>query len=249
MNINYDDAIPVTRDIHWVGFYDKEAELHCNPYLMIDQDEAILFDPGSIPHFSIVMRKVIDLINPAVISHIVCHHQDPDVCGNLAVIEDVISRNDLKIVAHPKSIRLIRHYGVRSEFFDIAASDFELKLKSGRQLKFLQTPFLHAPGAFATLDTSTNSLFSCDLFGAVSKEWMLFNDKDILNKMRTFHELYMPSNNVLKSCMHKLRKLDIKRILPQHGSVLENTQVNEAIDFLETLPCGIDLSEINREEQ
>jgi len=56
--------------------------------MMIDEEDVVMFDPGSIPHFPIVMRKVIEVVNPNEISIIVAHHQDPDVCGNLAVIED-----------------------------------------------------------------------------------------------------------------------------------------------------------------
>ena len=97
---DYSNNVAITREIYWVGFYDEEAHLHCNPYLLIDEQDVVLFDPGSIPHFPIVMRKVIDLVKPSDISLIVACHQDPDVCGNLAVMEDVIGRPDLKIAAH-----------------------------------------------------------------------------------------------------------------------------------------------------
>ncbi len=59
--VGYDNAVDITREICWVGFYDKEANFHCNPYLLFDDDEVVLFDPGSIPHFPIVMRKIINL--------------------------------------------------------------------------------------------------------------------------------------------------------------------------------------------
>ncbi len=28
---NYDDAIAVTHEIHWIGFNDEQAGMHCNP--------------------------------------------------------------------------------------------------------------------------------------------------------------------------------------------------------------------------
>ena len=62
--MNYDEAIEIADKIHWVGFYDRVANFHCNPYLIIDGDEAVLIDPGSVPHFPIVARKVISLIDP-----------------------------------------------------------------------------------------------------------------------------------------------------------------------------------------
>lgn len=240
-NLDFDDAIAVTRDIYWVGFYDQEANLHCNPFLLLDDADVILFDPGSIPHFPVVMRKIIDLVNPSEITNIVVSHQDPDVCGNLAVLEDVISRPDLKIVAHTNTIRLVRHYGVRSEFYAVEKNNYKLRLASGRELQFLFTPYLHSPGAIVTLDTQTRSLFSSDIFGAMSEDWELFKNDNYLEPMRIWHQTYMPSNNILANCMKRLAQLEIDRILPQHGSILEQGQVKQAIQFLAELPCGLDL--------
>jgi len=172
--LDYSNNIAITREIYWVGFYDEAAHLHCNPYLLIDEQDVVLFDPGSIPHFPIIMRKVIDLVNPADITLIVACRQDPDVCGNIAVLEDVIGNPELKIAAHSNCIRLIRHYGIKSEFYAVDEHDYQITLGSGRVLDFLFTPFLHSPGAIVTYDRKSKSLFSGDIFGAVSKDWTLF---------------------------------------------------------------------------
>lgn len=244
-NDDVNEAVAVTREIHWVGFHDQEANLHCNPYLLIDDKEVVLFDPGSIPHFPVVMRKVIDLVNPGEITHLVVSHQDPDVCGNLAVLEDVINRTDLKIVAHTNTIRLIRHYGIRSDYYAVEKNNFTLTLSSGRELRFLFTPYLHSPGAIATYDSKTRSLFSSDIFGAISQDWSLFKNDNFLEPMCLWHQTYMPSGRILSACMKKLSKLQIERILPQHGSILEGDQVQQAIHYLSELPCGLDLEEEN----
>jgi len=238
---DYDSGVAITRELHWVGFYDREAHLHCNPYLLIDEKEAVLFDPGSIPHFPIVMRKVIDLVHPSEISVIVASHQDPDVCGNLPVLEDVINSADLKIAAHTNTIRLIRHYGLRSAFYAVDEHGLELTLRGGRVLEFVPMPFLHAPGAIATYDRKTKTLLSGDLFGAVSNDWSLFAGDEFLEPIGAFHRIYMPSNAVLKKGLARLARLEIERILPQHGSVLEGEHVPAAIEHLESLACGRDL--------
>ena len=46
----------------------------------------------------------------------------------------------------------------------------------GRRLDFIATPYLHAPGAMATWDRKTRTLFTSDLCGAYSEEWSLFAD-------------------------------------------------------------------------
>ncbi|RDH82142.1 MAG: hypothetical protein DIZ78_17150 [endosymbiont of Escarpia spicata] len=241
MKIDYNSPVAATREIYWVGFYDEAAQLHCNPYLIIDEEDIIFIDPGSIPHFPVVMRKVMELVNPEDITYIIAQHQDPDVCGNLAVVEDVINRNDLKIVGHNNSLRLIRHLGLRSELYPVDEHDYALTLKSGRRLEFLFTPYLHSPGAIVTYDTKTRSLFTSDIFAAISQDWSLFAEGDFLSPMVPFHQNYMPSNQILKHCMERFEKMDLDRILPQHGSILEGRDIQRAIDHLKALPCGIDL--------
>ena len=243
MKLDYEAAIHITDGIYWVGFYDEEAHLHCNPYLLIEEQEAVLIDPGSIPHFPIVMRKLMDIVDPGNITYVIAQHQDPDVCGNLAIVEDVIDYEKLKVVAHSNCIRLIRHLGVRSEFYATDGHDNRLTLKSGRELEFIFTPYLHSPGAIATYDKKTKSLFTSDIFAAISQDWSLFAEGDFLSPMDPFHQTYMPSNYLLKACMERFEKMDIERILPQHGSILEGDNISLAIEHLKQLPCGSDLLE------
>ncbi|MBF0542323.1 MAG: MBL fold metallo-hydrolase [Nitrospirae bacterium] len=240
---NYNDSINILRDIHWVGFYDEQADLHCNPYLMVDGLDVILFDPGSIPHFSIVMRKIIDLIHPESINHIVASHQDPDICGNLPVMEDLINNPELRIITESGCVRLIQHYGINSKYFKVDKNNNKLILKSGRVLEFIPTPYLHSPFAIMTYDIKTKTLFSSDIFGTVSKDWELFKEiNSTFKAMKLWHQAIMPSNVILKKCMEKLQDMDIERILPQHGSIIEGSaEVKTAITFLKDLPCGIDL--------
>ena len=60
-----DISKPVTVDdgIYWVGSSENKNELHCNAYLIIDDGEAVLIDPGSVLDFEEVYEKVIALKN------------------------------------------------------------------------------------------------------------------------------------------------------------------------------------------
>lgn len=235
------DSVAITREIHWVGFFEDSSKLHCNPYLLVDDEEAILIDPGSIPDFPVVMRKIIDLVNPESITTLIVSHQDPDVCGNLAIVEDVIQRPDLRIAAHTNTLRLIQHQGLKSELYAVDQHDYAMKLAGGREFSFAHLPFLHSPGAIASYDRRTKSLFSGDVFGGIESPWQLFAGENFPENMRSFHEAYMPSNALLTQGMRNLAQFQIERILPQHGSVIEGDQVAVAIEFLSNLPCGIDL--------
>lgn len=244
-----EEAVCITDDLYWVGFADEKSHLHCNPYLLVDASgndiEAVLFDPGSLTDFPKIMRKVLEVIDPAKISVIVAHHQDPDVCSNIPVVEDLIGRSDLRVAAHGNSIRLIRHYGIQSLLYAVEEHDYALTLNSGRVLEFMFTPYLHSPGAIVSYDGQTKSLFTSDIFGAVSEQWSLVaTDASFLSRMDGWHQTYMPSNRVLKHALERIeQRWDIERILPQHGSVIGADMVAQAFGHLKGLACGIDLDE------
>ncbi len=239
---NPDNAISITRNIFWVGFQESQR-LRCNPYLLVDRDCAVLFDPGSIPDFPLMMRKVLDIIDPSKIELVVVHHQDPDVAGCLPVLEDVIGRADLKIAAHTNTRRLIQHLGFESEVLSVGDTGFRYTLSSGDVLEFIWTPYAHSPGAIVTWHAATGTLFSSDIFGAVDAPGDLFDSGGYPEAMRSFHQAYMPSNAVLRRALDCFRHLPVQRILPQHGNIIEGEHVSKAIQYLQELPCGLDLLE------
>ncbi len=239
--VDYGGPVAVTRDIFWVGFHDAEADMHCNPYLLVDDDEAVLIDSGSIPQFPVIMRKIIDVIAPGQISAVVASHPDPDVCSNMAVVEDVVERPDLRIAAHAASLRLIRYYGLRSTLYAVDRHDWRLTLGSGRVLEFIPTPHLHFAGSIATWDAASGTLFSSDLFGAMDHDWQLFANASYPPDMNTWHEMIMPARSMLGAVLDRFAALPIARICPQHGSVIEGqAAVQDAIAHLRELPCGLD---------
>lgn len=238
-SIDTQKSVEIADNIYWVGFHDESAGFNCNPYLMIDNGEAVIFDPGSVPHFPLVLQKVSKLVDYDQISTIIVTHQDPDLCGAIPRFEELIYGvgGSCNIVAHMRASVLIAHYGVRSKFYNVDQNEWKLTLKSGRELQFIFTPYLHFPGAYVTYDAKSKILFSGDLFGAFSYDWNLYANEYYIEAMKAFHENYMPTNYILRNAMDKLDDFDIKMIAPQHGSVIDK-DIDEHIDALKNLDCG-----------
>lgn len=180
-NLDYSRPIKLAEDVYWVGFGDALEQLYCNPYLIVDGEEAVLIDGGSRPDFSTVMRKVLQTgISPDSISHLIYHHYDPDLCGSIPNLEDIIDRDDLKLVSKKENNTFIRYYSVRSELICIDDIYHQLTLQSGRVLRFIPTPYAHSAGSFMTYDEKTGILFTSDLFGSIGEKkeldepWDLF---------------------------------------------------------------------------
>ncbi len=246
MNRHLDDtdAIQVAPDIWWVGFADYEAGFSNNPYLLVDGDEAVFFDPGpGHPAFrDIIMQKVRQIISPEKIRFIVVHHQDPDLCGLIPFIENTLHPN-VVILAHPRTSLMLPYYGLRKSVLPIGDEDV-LQLSSGRRIAFYHAPYLHFAGNMISYDPQTQSVFSGDIFAIFNRDWSLYADMSYLPLAQAFVEHYLDSKEAIQYAYEKLKQLDITRILPQHGGIIEEEYVETFIEALPTMNPGQLLREL-----
>lgn len=241
--INGDEPVLLFEDgthkIFWVGI-SNETAFRCNVYLIVDGTEAIIVDPGSRSFFTQVesnIKKIIPLEN--IIGLILCH-QDPDVAASM--IDWLTYNPKLKIISSNRTNVLLPHYGIEEyDFFDISESNFTFS--SGKELQFIEAPFLHFPGAFTTLDLTSNFLFSGDIWAALDIDWKLIVDDfaEHTMNMDLFHLSYMASNIAARGFANKLDNIEINAILPQHGSIIDKHNIEDAKNYLKELRCGTDI--------
>lgn len=225
--------------IYWVGISNITA-FRCNVYLIIDGDEAIVIDPGSRSFFLQVQSNIEKLIPLSNVTGLILCHQDPDVAASM--VDWLTFNPKIQIISSNRTNVLLPHYGIEEyNFFDIGESNFTFK--SGKELKFIEAPFLHFPGAFTTLDLNSNFLFSGDIWAALDIDWKLIVDdfEEHSMNMDLFHLSYMASNIAARGFTNKLNGLQIDAILPQHGSILDRDNVEDAINYLKNLRCGTDI--------
>ncbi|MCE1196641.1 response regulator [bacterium] len=220
---------------YWVGSRDLTGNLQCNPYLLVEGDEAVLFDPGSVLDVETVVANVASIVPLDKVKYVVLPHQDPDLASAVPRLEALGMR--FTIVTHWRTWSLVRFYGVKSPAYMLDEHGYALALATGRVLQFIPTPYLHFPGAVATYDKKAKFLLSSDLFGAFQPSWSLYADETYMEGMKAFHEHYMPSHDILKPVMEIFSCLELGAILPQHGSIITKN-IPEHIEALRTLACG-----------
>lgn len=245
-NVNMTMEHPTTlyaangHSIFWLGITDETA-FRCNAYLILDQQVGILVDPGSKQYFPQVRERVAQIMPPQDISGMVLSHQDPDVAASMT---DWLEVNpSIRVFSSPRTQVLLPHYG-RSDYqyYDVTEKPL-YGLPSGASLKFVESPFLHFPGAFVTYDTQAHYLFSGDIWAALDLDWTLTVDsfEEHIQKMNLFHLDYMASNLATRGFVKRIEHLSIDAILPQHGSILGPRHVQAALDYLRNLRCGTDV--------
>ena len=251
-NIETDLSLPTTlfeqvspnrprHAIYWIGLMEDSA-FRCNSYLLIDGERAILIDPGSRAHFPQSVARVAQIMSPIEVTDLLICHQDPDVGASM--IDWLDLNPNLRIITSPRTQVLLPYFGKRDyQWINSEETSAECLLPSGRKLQFISAPFLHSPAAFTTFDHASGFLFSGDIWAARSSDWkLLVHDFDAHRaNMDRFHLHYMASNRACRGFTAKLQTLEIHAILPQHGSILDQCFVPQAIDYLNQLQCGLDL--------
>lgn len=241
-DLDYLQPIEIAEGIYWVGFADANAGLYCNPYLVVDGEEAVLIDGGSRDDFSTVMLKILRTgIDPNKIQRLIYQHYDPDLCGNLPHFEAIINNTNLKIISHRDNNTFINYYSSKTPKQCIETLGYAYEFSSGRRLEFIRTPYSHSPGSFITYDCKTKTLFTSDIFGSYDSNWSLYlqlfdgcidcspqkicpsNNKSChLAGILQFHRRMMTSSKALRYALEQIEKQDVALIAPQHGSLIES---------------------------
>lgn len=226
--------------VYWLGI-DEPSAFRTNTYLIRDGNQALIVDPGNRAFFPQVRDRVARIIKPEEVSGLIVCHQDPDVAASMNDWLDV--NPDARVYTTPRTQVLLPHYG-RSDYRYVDVEEAcELVLPSGAVLRFIAAPFLHFPGAFTTLDTSAGFLFSGDVFASLGSGERLVaeNFEELAGYMEFFHVEYMASNIAARGFVNSLNGLAIRAILPQHGQIISEGFVADALQWLADLRCGTDI--------
>ncbi|SHH14259.1 response regulator [Clostridium grantii] len=233
----------ISEKVYWIGSSSTVKGLYCNSYLVIDEEEAVLIDPGPAIFFEDMYNNIIELISIDKIKYIVISHESIDVCASIPLLEK--KGVNAKIATHWRTATLIDFYGINLKHYIVNENKYELKMKSGRKFKFIHTPYLNSAGSISTYDTKTYTLFSGEMFGGISKKWSLYAPQNYIYNIKTYHEHYTPSNEIIRFSLEKISLLEIYYIAPQHGSIIID-KIGYYIDELKRLQCGIYSSPIKR---
>ncbi len=248
--VDIQEPLEIAEDVFWVGYVVPNDPFQCHVYLIRNGEESILIDPGSMITFPVVLEKIFKVLPLKNIKYIIFHHQDPDIVGCFSTLEALFPKDKERfIVTHWRSKTLLKHYMWKTPFYLIDKHDWQLQA-GDRKLEFIFTPYAHFPGAFCTFDPKTKTLFSSDIFGAISDTFFLFaeDNEEYYEGLKLFHKHYMPSRLILNHALERIMRKDPKLIAPQHGSIIEKSMIDRVFKQLKDLNCGLYLLDEKAED-
>ncbi len=217
--------------------------IQANQHIIIHDGEAMILDPGGHKVYSKLFAGLSDVASAKNLKYIFFSHQDPDI---------IASANAWLIISKAEAylselwMRFIPHFGadefVINRINSIPDSGTIINL-CGVELKIIPAHFLHSAGNFQVYDPVSKILYSGDLGASLGVDYdIVENFEDHIKYMEAFHRRYLPCNKAVKLWVDMIRQLDIDMIVPQHGAVFNTPEkVKSFIDWIEWLPCGIDL--------
>jgi len=223
----------------------EDSFLSVNQYLIVKHGAGLLIDPGSEAIFDELYDAVSEYVEIENIKYIFFSHQDPDVAGSIA--QWSISTK-AKFIMSGLWTRFMSHYGFSEMSRVMVLQDKGAQLKFGEDhIKFIPAHFLHSPGNFSLYDTKSKIVFSGDIGAAIVASPQNYktveNFEEHKEHLQGFHKRYMGSNKLCRAWVSEMRKIQIDKIVPQHGFVFEGENVALFLAWLEELECGSDLLE------
>ncbi|NQY86817.1 MAG: MBL fold metallo-hydrolase [Colwellia sp.] len=217
-----------------------EQIIDTNQYIVITKNNALLMDPGGIELFSAMLSAVIKQVPANKITHLFASHQDPDIISSLGLWDQALPSATLHSPWLWESF--IRHFGMHNiHYAAIPDEGNSLKLDSVT-LDFIPAHYLHSSGNFNVYDSKAKILMSGDIGAALETvEAPLFVEDfdDHIDKMKMFHQRWMPSNKAKNDWVQRVRKLDIDMMCPQHGRIFKGDNVKRFLDWFEALEVGL----------
>lgn len=219
--------------------------VQANQFFIYDHNHAALIDPGGELTYTALFMAMSDYINVKKLDYVVASHQDPDIVASLN--KWMVGTNS-QVVVPALWERFIPHFTRPGKTTGrlISIPDEGANLSLGDiHLKALPAHFMHAEGNFQFYDPISKILFSGDLGANLCPVEDL--DKpvtklaEIMPYMEGFHKRYINGNKVCRLWANMVRDLDISMIAPQHGRAFEGKAIEEFIDWIEQLECGMDL--------
>ncbi|MFA5982891.1 MAG: MBL fold metallo-hydrolase [Methylococcaceae bacterium] len=228
----------------WIMFGRDENKpgniIDSNQYMVRTANRCLIMDPGGIELFAPMLAAVMHHAPVDQITDLFASHQDPDIISSLGLWDQAVPNAKLHAAALWEGF--IRHFGCNSiEYVGIPDSGGTIKLDNA-ELQIIPAHYLHSSVNFHIYDPQAKILMSGDVGAALEGPGVpMFVDKfdSHVEKMRFFHQRWMPSNQAKRVWIDRVRMLDIDILAPQHGRMFKGDDVKRFLDWFESLQVGI----------
>ncbi|WP_040214324.1 FprA family A-type flavoprotein [Clostridium polynesiense] len=239
------DKIMLGENIYWVGkIDDRDVPFHrltltkgttYNSYLLKTGLPTVI-DTVDISFGREFVENLKELIPLEDIKYIVINHTEPDHSGGLGSLA-AKAKNAIIVCTEPAVEELKEMYKLHNREFLVVKDGDRLDI-GGKNLRFIETPYLHTEETMITYCEEDKILFPCDIFSTHVANYEYFNDlakEDIIEDFKVYYKLIMhPHRKYVQDMINKIKDIEIDIIAPSHGYILRSN-VKEFINMYDVM--------------
>ncbi len=188
-----------------------------NAYLIRGRDRTALVDTSDTERGHDLRDQLADVPK---IDFVVSSHSEQDHAGQLPWVLERYP--EARVLASTRgSTMVVDHLRIPADRVQ-AVKDGETLDLGGKTLEFIYTPWVHWPETMSTYLREDRILFSCDFFGAhlATADLYATDEARVLDAARRYYaEIMLPTRNIIRTNLEKLKRLEIATIAPSHGPV------------------------------
>jgi flavorubredoxin len=225
----------IARDVFWVGAKDWNRRMFdalvplpqgtsYNAYLVKGKEKTALIDTVN-PGFEEEFEDKINLVSSLEkLDYLIMNHAEPDHSSAIRYIMDRAPGSVL--VTTERGVKMARLYHDLPDARIKVVADGDVIDLGGKNLHFIEAPWLHWPETMFTYLPEDKVLFPCDFFGAHTAQGVYDEDLEDLIPLakRYYGEIMMPFGNMGAKALEKIKDLDIAIIAPSHGPIYKTPQ-------------------------
>ena len=198
------------------GMYKVPDGISYNSYVILDEKVAVL-DTADAHFGEQWLNEVKEVLGGRQPDYLVIHHMEPDHSANIQNFLKVYP--NVQVVGNAKTFVMIKEY-FGFDVNNTVKVDEGSVLKLGKHsLRFVMAPLVHWPEVMVSYDEHSKVVFSADGFG---KFGALDVDQPWDDEARRYYIGIVGKYGAqVQSLLKKLSALDVKKICPLHGPVLE----------------------------
>ena len=232
----------ITADIRYIGVDDPEMRLFesqyhtpdgmCyNSYVILDEKVAV-FDTSDSRTMDAWKANLAEALAGRQPDYLIVHHLEPDHASGIAEVCALYPQ--MQVVCSAKALQMMPQYLTIPEGSP-EGKERVLTVKEGdtlslghHTLHFVMAPMVHWPEVMVSYDDADRVLFSADGFGkfgvyeADADDWAC-------EARRYYFNICGKYGTPVSTLLKKAAALDIQKILPLHGPVLEGEKLAEAV--------------------
>jgi len=227
----------ITPSVRYIGADDNDLDLFegqyiipngisYNSYLIVDEKIAVLetIDARKTADWLANLEEGLGGRKP---DYLIVSHMEPDHASNVRLMLEKYP--DVAIVCTAAAVKLItRFFGMTPKNLQIVKEGDTLSLGQ-HTLQFVMAPMVHWPEVMMEYEQTEKILFSADGFGKFGA--LSYNDPEgwACEARRYYFNICGKYGMQVQNVLKKASALDIQKICPLHGPVLEGEEMKEAL--------------------